>query len=441
MIPAGVEGGSVTRMNERDLLGVLLAAHKAQDAEKALGKYVAANSGGWGFRPVGQRPNNRGAIEVASDAGRSIIERVTNMLDALLELEHEKHGGTPDCRTPREAASAWLGVPEKDGLWALTNSQRQALAKLAVLRLEPGEGSQSRIVTVIDQGIGIKPEDLERTILSLNESNKIEKHYLAGTYGQGGSSTFAFCKLATIVSRRRGSDRVGFTIVKYEDLPAEKFKTGRYVFFVNGNKPLEVEAALGDIEHGTIVRHFGYDLTRYTSALGPRSMYGILGRILFDPVSAIRFENRVNEWNRTIKGARNALNGAVDEGDDTKGPALDHHVPMFNVELGDYGSIGIEYWVLARLESPKGRKRTRPAENFVDSARPVILTHNGQNQGEITGRIIKDAKDGADLPFLQTQGTAHLSRELRPPIGCGEAAIVLEHAGTIARGVHARTHP
>jgi hypothetical protein len=37
----------------------------------------------------------------------------------------------------------------------------------------------------------------------------------------------------------------------------------------------------------------------------------------------------------------------------------------------------------------------------VDDAKPIILSHNGQNQGELSGRIIK--KD-ADLPFLQTQG-------------------------------------
>ena len=241
--------------------------------------------------------------------------------------------------------------------------------------------------------------------MSLNESNKIQKHYLAGTYGQGGSSTFAFCKYAVIVSRKHDTERVGFTVVKYEDLPAEDFKTGRYVFLVEGDAPLEVAAEDGDIANGTIVRHFGYDLTGYTSALGSKSIYGTLGRIMFDPVSAIRFENGVHNWNRTIKGARNALNGAVDEGDDdTKGPSLDHHVPMFNVDLGDYGSIGIEYWVLVRPDTGKGKKKTKPAENFVDSTKPVILTHNGQNQGEITGRIIKDAKDGADLPFLQTQG-------------------------------------
>ncbi len=392
-------------MDERVFLNSLLEATNTQQVETALAAYLASNAASAKFQPVGRRPNNRGAIEVASDAARSMIERVTNMLDALLELEHEKHGGTPSCQSPREASSAWLNVPEKEGLSALSNKQRQDLAAKAIVRLEPGEGSQSRLVTVIDRGIGIEPDRLEGTILSLNESNKIQKHYLAGTYGQGGSSTFAFCKYAVIVSRRSGSDRVGFTLVKYEDLPAEEFKTGRYVFLVMDDAPLEVAATEEDIEHGTIVRHFGYDLTGYTSALGSKSVYGILGRIMFDPVSAIRFENQVHNWNRTIKGARNALNGAVDDGDDSsKGPSLDHHVSMFNINLGDYGSIGIEYWVLARPEPVKGKKRTKPAENFVDATKPVVLTHNGQNQGEITGRIIKDAKDGADLPFLQTQG-------------------------------------
>lgn len=230
-------------MRERELLTALRDANKIQDVEGALTPYLKINPRA-GFQPVGRRPNNRGAVEVASDAGRSMIERVTNMLDAILELEHEKHGGTPTCRSPREAGSAWLGVPQKDGLSALSKKQRQDLAARAIVRLEPGEGSQSRLVTVIDRGIGIEPNRLEGTILSLNESNKIQKHYLAGTYGQGGSSTFAFCKYAVIVSRRHGSDRVGFTLVKYEDLPAENFKTGRYVLLVRDDAPLEVASSM-----------------------------------------------------------------------------------------------------------------------------------------------------------------------------------------------------
>ena len=388
-------------MDARNLYDAVMAATCVADLVKAVAEYTARNGSGVSEVPVGRRPNNRGVIEVASDPGRSLIERVTNAHDAILELEFERHSGMPECRSPREAAAAWLGVPEKEGLAGLTNKERQDLAAATVVRLEPGEGTQSRLVSVIDRGLGISADELENTILSLNGSNKIQKHYLAGTYGQGGSSTLAFCKYVVIASRHRDSERIAFTIIRYEDLPAEDYKTGRYVYVVENDAPLVTNAKEGDMEHGTVVRHFGYDLTRYTSPLGPRSLYGVLGRILFDPVSAIRLENQVHGWNRTIKGARNALNGAIDEGDDARGPSLDHHVPMFSVFLGDHGAISVEYWVLTRPKAKDGRKRTsKPSENFVEAGKPIVLSHNGQNQGEITGRLIKE---DADLPYLQTQ--------------------------------------
>jgi hypothetical protein len=190
----------------------------------------------------------------------------------------------------------------------------------------------------------------------------------------------------------------------YEDLPADDYKTGRYVYLVDRDSDvLTVSAKSGaDISHGTLVRHFGYDLSNYTASIGPKSLYGALQRVLFDPVSSIRLENKVAGWNRTIKGSRNALNGATDQGDDSaKGPDIDYHLPLFNVSLGDHGDIGIEYWVLARPESKDGKKTSKPSRSFVDDTKPIILTHNGQNQDEWTGRIIK--KD-ADLPFLQAQG-------------------------------------
>ena len=62
--------------------------------------------------PVGSRENNRGIIEASSDPGRSLVERLTNGIDAVLEAEHDGHNGHPDCRLPEEAAVAWLGVPE-----------------------------------------------------------------------------------------------------------------------------------------------------------------------------------------------------------------------------------------------------------------------------------------------------------------------------------------
>jgi hypothetical protein len=241
---------------------------------------------------------------------------------------------------------------------------------------------------------------MKDTILSLNESNKIQKHYLAGTYGQGGSSTLYYSQYVFIASRAYQSDEIGFTVVRYDELPAADYKTGQYVYLVHGDVPT-VGAKSGDMGHGTLIRHFGYDLSNYAASIGPKSMYGALQRVLFDPVSSIRLENKVASWNRTIKGSRNALNGAVDQGDDSKGPDIDYHMPQFNVSLGDHGDIGIEYWVLGLPAGKDGKKASKPSRSFVDDTKPIILTHNGQNHDEWTGRLIK--KD-ADLPFLQAQG-------------------------------------
>jgi hypothetical protein len=141
-------------MDERTLFDALMGAASTADLEKAILAYRSMPGGAISEVPFGRRPNNRGAIEVSSDAGRSAIERITNAHDALLELEHEQHGGMPECRSPRQAASAWLGVPAKEGLSGLTNKERQDLAASTILRLEPGEGWQSRLLSVIDRGLG-----------------------------------------------------------------------------------------------------------------------------------------------------------------------------------------------------------------------------------------------------------------------------------------------
>jgi hypothetical protein len=389
-------------MDNREFLDRLMAAEKVEEVRAALAEYREHPN--VDLVPFGRRDNNRGAIEVASDPARSAIERVTNAHDAILEYEHDQHGGKPKSGSPREAAAHWLGVPMKGGLSALGPGDRQRLAAETVVRLEEGEGWQSRLLTVIDRGTGIAPDQMEGTILSLNESNKIQKHYLAGTYGQGGSSTLVFSKYVLIVSRAAGSDEIAFTVTWYQDLPAEQYKTGRYVYLTRDGGLLVAKARDGDPERGTVVRHFGYDLSGYTSSIGPKSLYGALQRVLFDPVAPIRFENQVHGWNRTIKGSRNALNGAVDDGDEGsgKGPDIDYRLPTFNVSLGDHGEIGVEYWVLSRKMKKDGKPSNEaPSRAFVDNTKPVVLTHNGQNQGEITGRLIQ--KD-ADLFYLQKQG-------------------------------------
>ena len=331
------------------------------------------------------------------------MERLTNSVDAVLELEWERHHGKPDCRSPREAATAWLGVPPA-GLSGLTIAQRRDLANRVVCTVLEAEGPESRIVEIRDLGTGVAPGQMESTILSLNESNKVEKHYVAGLYGQGGSSTFAASRFTAIAGRYADQSVIGFTIVKYEDLPPEKYRTGRYAYLTLDNSVLQVGIPKTGFPSGTLVRHFGYDLSGYTNPLGEKSVYGLLNRVLFDPILPVFLDNQAlkTRQRRVIKGARNALSGAVDEDDDEpSGPPLSHRMPISNVSLGDWGVIGIEYWV---LDPSKGG--ANPTRAFVEPRRPIVLTLNGQNHGELPRTLISRE---AELPYLAQRTVCHVN--------------------------------
>lgn len=387
-------------MNQSQLFEALNEATRATDVANLVVSFEATNpTARW--VPVG-RENNRGTIEASSDPGRSLVERLTNGIDAVLEAEFIRHKGLPECISPREAGQAWLGVP-KGGLSDLSTKERQQLAERVSIQLVDGDGDwNQRLVVVEDRGTGLLPEDMPGTILSLSESNKIKKRYVVGAYGQGGSSTFACSQFTMIASRHTTSTRIGFAVVKYyEPPPNDEAKVGNYVYLTLGEKLLEVDFPGDEFPTGTRVRHFGYDLTKYNASLGPSSVYGLLNRVLFDPVVPVWLSNGIHRYRRVIKGSRNALNGAVDEGDENKkGPTISHSVPIYYVDLGDLGSIGIEYWLLEPTETNQ-----QPIRSFVDPTKPIVLTLHGQSHAEMSQVLVR--KD-AELSYLRQRLICHV---------------------------------
>ena len=384
-----------------EFLTRLQEADKTADVDRAINGLEEELGNRLGWAPFGGCDNNSGIIQVATDPGRSLVERITNAIDAVLEAEHLKHQGMPECRNPREASTAWLNTPAS-GLHEMSTRERQILANRVVIRISSGEGRNGRTISIRDSGIGLLPEEMPNTILSLNESNKWKKYYLVGVFGQGGSSTLAVSKYTLIATRRFEESSIGFTLVRYEDLPADQYKTGHYVYLTLDGNVLTADIPLEKFALGTLVKHFGYDLSSYPSPLGPNSVYGLLNQVLFDPVMPIWLDDMVHSYRRVIKGSRNALNGAVDEGDEgKKGPSLDHHIPLFYVTVADYGRIGIEYWV---LEAPESSKK-KPTQAYVNDKKPVILTLNGQNHTELSQMLVK--KD-AELPYLAQRFICHV---------------------------------
>jgi hypothetical protein len=393
-------------MTTRELLDTLLAAEDEDGAAKAVATFEQAHGAAAEWVPVG-RENNRGTIEASSDPGRSLVERLTNGIDAVLEAEHADHKGIPACRSPREAAVAWLGVPD-GGLSEMSQGERRRLAQRVSIKILPGSGRERRLVEVRDAGVGLTPDQMPRTILSLSESNKVQKLYLAGAYGQGGSSTFAVSKATLIASRAGTSPTVGFTVVRFLDLPPDQYKIGHYVYLTLEGKVLETELPVAAFPAGTLVKAFGYDLSSYPSPLGPNSVYGLLNQTLFDPVMPVWLDDGVQKYRRVIKGSRNALNGAVDEGDEGRGPKLSHNVKLFYVALGESGRIGIEYWV---LEQPS-KENKRPTAAFVNPNKPVVLTLHGQSHAELPVALIRK---NAELPFLAQRLACHIDCNFLSP--------------------------
>ena len=384
-------------MNEATLLKGLLDTDKVDDVRELIDRYVETQSKWVSWRPVGDRANNSGTIQVAGDPARALFERVTNGIDAVIDRAHQEHGGKPKCSTPKEAVQAWFGVPVA-GMHKLSDAGRRKLAQESVrLILLPGDGRAKRAVEIADAGTGLTADQMPNTILSLNASNKLDKFYLAGAFGQGGSATFAISDYTLIASRSvKAPDTVAFTIVKY--LPPEGMKLGSYVYLVREGGVLatsEIPENFGAFS--TRVRHYGYDLDDYPSPLGPNSVYGRAQGILFEPVLPFWFENRVHEYSRTIKGSRTALNGARDEGEEES--KLSHSSPLFYADLGEYGQLGIEYWVL------EPSAKSAPNRSFVNGSKPIVLTVNGQTHAEWNASLLR--KD-AELLHLAARMVVHL---------------------------------
>ena len=286
---------------------------------------------GFAWRAYGDRSTNVSTIGLATKPGRSLAERITNATEAVLEERV-----IPSIQTPssvRAAAFQWFGRPEtspENGLFAW-NYEQGAERRITVLLQESGTSS-APTVDVVDDGIGILPDHFPSTILSLQAENKIKKKYLIGAFGQGGSSTLAFCDYALIVSWSKDQpNTVGFTIVRVLKLD-ESYKedcfaylvlkdatSGRTIvpsFRVNESDfmlyPERERVRLPSLKRGTLVRHFSYKLDGLERQLspGPGNLYHYLQCIVFDallPFHVTDLRRPGKESDQVIKGSRNRL--------------------------------------------------------------------------------------------------------------------------------------
>ena len=396
----------------KTLASSILGAKSSRDVEQLLAT-INAELGPLQWRDLGDRPNNAGTVQIASSAASALIERVTNAIDAMLELKADQHTGALPA-SPREAAREWFAIP-RGGVGELTDKERRTLAaNISVILEDSGERDRPTVV-VRDCGIGQHPADAPNTLLSLNENNKVAKPYLQGAYGQGAAATYRFGRYTLILTRCKPSlnggreDLVGWTVVWEDpgDPNVDKLPVYRYLVDAAGEIPVFDPALLDDPTwHGVAVTHIAYDLRGYTAAYTqPKNgAWALLHSSLFDPVLPFLVGgNRTVDVNTAGADSTRVVIGNAARLNNPSGPRGDLTVAYRNSETydlgkatgGNLGKVAINYWVLQRPAD--STSTSDPTASYVGPENAVTMTLSGQRQDAESRAWLRNR---TDLPFL-----------------------------------------
>ena len=216
-------------MNDSDLLGRLLDARSTAQVEAIMAslpivspeeyQWFSADerSGPWQkgklhWVPVGRDRGNGGRIKLAGEPMNPLAERLVNGMESLIELarlrELQKKPAAVMQASPRAAVLRYFEFP-KHSIERLDDDERKEkralvdkVRKNLSITLDFEKRSRQFAVTIRDHGMGQTAANVHNTLLSLGRTDKADKPYLIGVFGQGGSSAFSIAKYSVVVSRR-----------------------------------------------------------------------------------------------------------------------------------------------------------------------------------------------------------------------------------------------
>ena len=257
------------------------------------------------WMPVGRDRGNAGRIRLAGKPIYPLAERLVNGMEALIELkrlrELKQNPTASVPNSPREAVARYFGLPPLDQIPKSTakvdgkpiRSYALELSRQLQLKLDFDKKRREFAVAVRDHGMGQTAARMHRTLLSLGSSDKGDKPYLIGVFGQGGSSTYAASKYSCIVTRRAAdilspgeSDEVGWTVVKHIIPKGRRDPYFAYLAAMPDGRTATLPSAAADaidFKHGSQFCHIGYDFGPFASAI-TRTMYQALNHVLYNPV-------------------------------------------------------------------------------------------------------------------------------------------------------------
>ena len=268
---------------------------------KRLGKW---KTGYLHWVPVGLERGNGGRIKLAGEPMNPIAERTVNGMEALIELARlgellqNPSAATP--ANPREAVLRYFGLPRLDELERMDDDERKVIRERVngvrrqlSIHLNHDRKSKQFAVTIRDLGMGQAPSRMHETLLSLGQSDKADKPYLIGVFGQGGSSAFSVSEYSIVVARRASKilksaedGGAGWSIVRAIQPKGRRDHYYAYLAASEDGAVPRVDAGAADqagFVQGAHFSHIKYDFGVSELAI-TRLLYQALNHVLFNPV-------------------------------------------------------------------------------------------------------------------------------------------------------------
>lgn len=397
------------------LLAELASCRRLADARRIVDGLEKEH--GFLWRAVGDREGNFGTINITSNPGNALVERVTNAIDAVIErqavraLSKARPKRLP--ANPREAVEEWFNVragrlhhlPAVSGKDQKKGPSRQSLADQIVVRVSDSGVKKHPTIEIRDFGIGLTAAMVPKTILGLNENNKIAKPYLAGAFGQGGSTALAYSPHGSLIVTRRQPDLLApgekdltaVTFIRFNELNPDRNKNGRFEYLVMpSNEVPSVE--MPGFQPGTSCVHLDMQIPQFsqrtTQLTG--SLWWLLQNALFDPVLPFTLEEgRASMLDAGKKADPRTISGNFTRLMEDKRDKVEHghSVDVTARHEDQEATVKVNYWVLRASDDG----RDVPVSSYVDRYEPVTFTFNGQTHGTEDRRFVKDE---LRLPYL-----------------------------------------
>ena len=343
----------------------------AAEVETILTPIEDNNSYDW--RDLSDQNNNIGGVRMTGEEEHTLIERLTNSIDACLEKKARKYPEITRLKNPSQVKAF------------LEEKQDPLTDKDVVVGIYPHDRKTNFYFE--DKGIGILNENMPYSILKISGSHKKDKNYLMGFYGKGGSSVCNFSPFTIILTGR--DNQVSFTIIKYDD------KTRKYRYLVDINN-LDGSFSFNEKEHaspperhlppklngmsfsGTTVIHIDYDIKKtaivdFQNIFDENMFKSLFKYTLHKPQTTEQTQQEI--WH--LDGLGNKLHRVLDK----------NHIRSTKISgiFDRNEDIEITYFYIEKKMSQK---------YVTDKRHRIFLTSNGQTHNRLPSTIIDEAKLG-----------------------------------------------